>query len=108
MLWIGAADGSRARYLGEGKRPRISPDGRWVAFVRDEHVYVVASTGGRAWLVTRDAQPIRWSPTSRLFATVVPGRALYVTDVQTRRRVTIDRNATFGGASFSPSGQDIV
>jgi hypothetical protein len=38
----------------------------------------------------------------------VYGEALYVTDVETRRRVTIDHNATFGGASFSPSGKDIV
>ena len=108
MLWIGAADGSRPRPLGEGRRPRLSPDGRWVAFGRDDHAYVVASTGGRSRLVARNADPIRWSPNSRLLATAAYGRALYVTDVETRRRVTIDRDSTIHGVSFSPSGREVV
>lgn len=33
---------------------------------------------------------------------------LYVTDVHTRSRVTIDRGTAIYGASFSPSGRDIV
>jgi hypothetical protein len=107
-LWIGAADGSHPRIIGTGKLPQISPDGRWVAFTRDDNAYVVSSAGGQERLVARDGLFVRWSPTSRLVATIVPGRALYVTDMQTRRRVTIDRNATIGGVSFSPSGEEMV
>lgn len=107
-LWIGGIDGSRPRVLGEGLGPRLSPDGRWVAFRRRTNVYVVASTGGRPWLVARDALPRRWSPSSRHLAVVEHGRALYVVDVETRGRVLIDRGGTIGGASFSPSANEIV
>ena len=82
MLWIGAADGSRPRPLVAGRFPRISPDGRWVAFSREENAYVVSSAGGHPWLVARNAQPVRWSSASRYLATVDQGRALYVTDME--------------------------
>jgi Tol biopolymer transport system component len=107
-LLIGAADGSRLRPLGIGSRPRLSPDGRWVAFVRDDHTYVVASTNGRPSRVARNAVPIRWSPSSRYLVTAAQGRALGVFDVRTRRVATVDRDATFHGASFSPSSEEIV
>lgn len=107
-LVIGNVDGSPKGILPEGRNPRISPDGRWVAYSHDEHSYVVSSKGGRPWLVARNARPARWSRTSRYLATVDQGRALYVTDVTTRRRVTIDRDATILGVSISPSGKEIV
>jgi Tol biopolymer transport system component len=108
MLFIGAADGSRLRPLGIGSRPRLSPDGRWVAFVRDDHAYVMASTNGRPSLVARNATPVNWSPSSRYLVTAAQGRAIGVYDVRTRRVVTIDRAATFHGASFSPSSEELV
>lgn len=109
-LWIGNVDGSPRRVLGEGRDPKISPDGRWIAYSdsQAEHTYLVSSTGGRPWLVARNARPGRWSSTSRYLTTVDQGRALYVTDVETRRRVTIDRGANILGANFSPSGEHIV
>jgi Tol biopolymer transport system component len=107
-LLIGSVDGSPRGVLPEGRNPRISPDGRWVAYSDDEHTYVVSSKGGRPWLVVLNARPARWSPTSRYLASVNQGGALYVTDVMTRRRVTIDRNATILGVSISPSGEEIV
>jgi hypothetical protein len=80
-LLIGNVDGSPRRFLGQGRDPQISPDGRWIAYSdsRAEHTYLVPSTGGRPWLVARNAWPVRWSPTSRYLATVDQGRALYVT-----------------------------
>jgi Tol biopolymer transport system component len=51
---------------------------------------------------------VRWSQTSRYLASVDQGKALYVTDVQTRRRVTIDRDTDILGASIAPSGKEIV
>jgi len=107
-LWIGRVDGSRPRLLGQGRDPRISPDGRWIAYSHDEHTYLVSSAGGRPWLVARNARPVRWSRTSRYMVSVDQGRALYVTDVKTRRRATIDRDATILGASISPSGKELV
>jgi Tol biopolymer transport system component len=107
-LVIGNVNGSPARILHEGRAPQISPDGRWVAYSHDEHAYVLSSTGGRPWLAARNAQPARWSETSRYLATVDQGKTLHVTDVMTRRRTTIDRGATILGVSFSPSGTEIV
>jgi Tol biopolymer transport system component len=109
-LWIGSVDGSPRRVLGQGRDPQISPDGRWIAYSdsRAERTYLVSRAGGRPWLAARNARPVRWSQTSRYLATVDQGRALYVTDVETRRRVTIDRGATILGVSISPSAGDIV
>jgi len=109
-LWIGDVDGSPRRLLGEGRDPKISPDGRWIAFSdsQAQHTYVIPSAGGRPRLVARNARPGRWSPTSRYLTAVDQGRALYVTDIATRRRVTIDRGANILGVSFSPTGKDIV
>ena len=107
---IGDVDGSPRRLLGPGRDPQISPDGRWIAYRDSEaaHTYVVSSAGGLPWLVARRARPFGWASTSRQLLTVDGGNALSVTDVDTRRRVTIDRGATILGASFSPSGTDIV
>jgi Tol biopolymer transport system component len=107
---MGNVDGSRPRFLAQGRDPRISPDGRWIAYSDSnaQRTYLVSSTGGRPWLVARNAQPVRWSRTSRFLTTVDRGRALYVTDVTTRRRTTIDRDATILGVSISPSGKEIV
>lgn len=108
-LWIGGSDGSHPRLLGQGQAPRLSPDGRWIAFSRGLDIYVVPRTGERPWLVARNTASARWSPSSRYLA-VFPeqNRVLYVIDIETRGRVTIDRGATICGASFSPSGDEIV
>jgi hypothetical protein len=74
-LWIGRVDGSRPRLLEQGRDPRISPDGRWIAYSHEEHTYIVSSAGGSSWLVARNAQSVRWSRTSRYLATVAQGRA---------------------------------
>lgn len=109
-LLIGRVEGSRPRFLAHGRDPKISPDGRWIAYTDSQakHTYVVSSSGGPPWLVAREGQPARWSETSRYLATVDQGKALYVTDVRTRRRVTIDRGTTILGVSMSPSGKEIV
>lgn len=107
-LVVGNINGSPTRILHEGRDPEISPDGRWVAYSHGEHAYLLPSSGGRPWLVARNARPARWSDTSRYLATAEQGKALYVTDVKTRRRTTIDRGATILGVSFSPSGTEIM
>jgi hypothetical protein len=108
-LWTAAPDASRPRPLGEGRGPRLSPDGRWIAFEREASVHVVSSAGGRSVLVVPKTRLVRWSPTSRYLAIVGDAvRGLWVVDVRTRRRITIDDDASIYGASFSPSGTEIV
>jgi dipeptidyl aminopeptidase/acylaminoacyl peptidase len=51
--------------------PRISPDGRWVVFVRDRQLHVIAADGGEARRVTDlpggAGKPV-WAPDSRRVA----------------------------------------
>lgn len=107
IILLAGADGSRPRLLTDGRGPRISPNGKWVAFARGSDVFVVSTGNGRPWLVARSASLGRWAANSRYIATVASG-VLYVTDVHTRSRVTIDRGTAIYGSSFSPSGRDIV
>lgn len=109
-IWTAELDGSDRRRLAAGNVPDISPDGRWIAFVDNEYqLRVVAHKGGTPRLLVRDADPwtFRWAPDSRRLAVVVGG-ALVVVDIETGRRMTIDRARHFLGLSFSPSGKQIA
>jgi Tol biopolymer transport system component len=120
-IWSAADDGSgQKRLAAGGLGPRISPDGRTVAYQS------VAGAGGRPQLVTMPAAGGRrsvlldpqwgadtqaWSPDSRTIAAVT-GR-----EVGTKRLVLVDvasgvvrtvATGQFYGVSFSPSGGALV
>jgi Tol biopolymer transport system component len=121
-VWIAADDGSGARRLASGSAPRISPDGRTVAFmvVGDARAYrpdlMVVPVDGSApprllakgW---RDSFSFAWSPDSRTIATIVGpelgARRLALIDVATATQRTVARGA-FAGLSFSPAGDQLV
>lgn len=55
------------RVLGEGWGPAVSPDGRTVAFIRDDAIYTVALDSGagapaRLFIGRGKARELRWSP----------------------------------------------
>ncbi|MDA2937501.1 serine/threonine-protein kinase [Acidobacteria bacterium AH-259-A15] len=67
-IYVMSALGGDARLIAkEGRRPRFSPDGKWIAYwVGSEHlprggVYVVASTGGPPRELQQGRSPV-WSP----------------------------------------------
>jgi len=110
-IWTADLDGSNRRRLVAGNLPDISPDGPWIAF-RDNNsrLRVVASGGGTPRLL--DRRPVgwgafAWAPDSRRLGVEI-GRSLIVVDIQTGRRVTIDRAKWFLGFSFSPSVREIA
>ncbi|UJP38750.1 S9 family peptidase [Cellulomonas palmilytica] len=92
-LWLVPLDGSPARPLTRGhadSAPDVSPDGRWVVFVRSgggakPQLYVVEASGGEPFRVTDQplgaGQP-RFSPDGRRIAYVarVPEDGRYVAD----------------------------
>jgi Tol biopolymer transport system component len=68
-IYVIPAAGGDARLLAAGgRRPRYSPDGRWIAFRRDDAIYVAASPGGAARPFHPELSAPRapsWSPDSR-------------------------------------------
>jgi hypothetical protein len=120
-VWIARADGSRRRRLAEGRRPALSPDGRWVAFhggresrfeggfYRD--LLLIAASGGRPRLLARATEDPVWSPDAKRVAAAqrLSGqrRALLSIDLGRGSGVTLARGAIYGW-SFSPSGEEIA
>jgi hypothetical protein len=113
---IAGIDGSNVHRLTSGFEPRISPDGRWVAFFRcvgcrqDSDVgrfdlYLIPSEGGKPGLLVKDARTAEWSPNSKTILTE-HAAALTAVTVEGKRR-TLARWRYFG-ADFSPDGQTIV
>lgn len=59
------APGAPARMLGPGSHsPRVSPDGRWVAFIKGNEIKVYDLTGGAITRIAEGSQPA-WMPDSR-------------------------------------------
>jgi dipeptidyl aminopeptidase/acylaminoacyl peptidase len=90
--------------------PRISPDGRWVVFLRDRQLHVIATDGGEARKVTSlpggAGTPV-WAPDSRRVAFVarVPEDGRYGIDgapaaeAEAPRRIT-ELNYRIDGVGF--------
>ncbi len=91
-LWIVPTDGSAPRQLTRGhsdSEPDVSPDGRWVVFVRGgsgkPQLHLVEAAGGEPFAITAEplgaGQP-RFSPDGRRIAFVarVPQEGRYVPD----------------------------
>lgn len=113
-IWMAGVDGSHSRLLTRGFAPRISPDGRWVAFERSDvpGLYLVGTSAGASpRLLARGAEGIVWSPDARHLAASI-GAKLVVIDIDTGALVTIDRAPRrlpfFLGFGFSPSGGEVV
>lgn len=119
-VWTADLDGGGACRLVRGIAPSVSPDGRWVAFlrcgVRDPYcnfydLYVIGSGGGTARLLAREAYAPVWSSDSdRIVAygeISIVTEALVNIDVESGRRVEIARGSLHGW-SFAPSGDEVV
>lgn len=119
-IWIADADGSEPRLLvRDGTRPRISPDGKWVAFFETcgdeshECLYVSPTSRGERRLLASGFWAFAWSPSSgRLLAerTEEDGlsETLVTIDVASGRETTVAKGPLFRGWSFSPDGEEVV
>jgi Tol biopolymer transport system component len=112
-------DGRDTVVITDGQSPALSPDGRWIAFLRyvpsrrASDVAIVPATGGRPLPVAIPGRVyvyrLAWSPdSSRLVA--VTGRGLLVVDRRDRRVHSLPTPAPpgFSRPSFSPDGSRVA
>jgi hypothetical protein len=66
-LFVHPLRGKRRR-LGLGKRPKWSPNGRWIAYTGEDGAYVVRPTGAQRHRVAQAAYGYAWSPNAKELA----------------------------------------
>ncbi|HEU0303404.1 MAG TPA: hypothetical protein VFR32_02370 [Gaiellaceae bacterium] len=86
--------------------PRWSPDGRWIAFVREGAVVVLRADGSSQQRVLEDATVASWSPDGRylLVSGSLRARSLWLFDPHTNRRTLVTRGFGRAGWYFEPAG----
>jgi hypothetical protein len=111
-IHVAADDGSRARRIGRGRDPVISPDGRWVAWVAagtpEQVMLRRADRRSKPRRLARSAQvgELRFSPDSTQLGMALRNR-LSVHHMPTRSSFT-PANGIIRGFSFSPDSTSVV
>lgn len=111
-VWVAADDGSKAKRIGLGHSPKVSPDGRWVAWIEDGTIDQImlrlADRSRKARVVARTIAPgeLHFSPDSKLLG-LVAGRRLFVYDIRAREEVKA-ASGVIRGFSFSPDSTAVV
>ena len=112
-VWVARDDGTQARRIGPGHSPKISPDGRWVAWVKDgspdQVMMRLADRSRKARVVARSSAiaDLQFSPDSKLLGLVV-GRQLFVYDIRERDEVKAGVREHPRGFSFSPDSASVA
>ena len=111
-VWVARDDGSQPRRIGPGHSPTVSPDGRWVAWIKagspDQVMMRLADRSRKARVVTRSAfvGDLEFSPDSKSLA-FVRGRRLFAYDIRERKALKV-ASGNIRGFSFSPDSGAIV
>jgi hypothetical protein len=111
-VWLANVDGSHGRRIGPGSAAALSPDGRTVAVLRKNGIYVVSAHGSQAHRLTPERlRPLEWSPDgTTLFASrAAPLSVLELDAVDgASGKVRIVASGSLYGFSFSPDGSKLV
>ena len=111
-VWVARDDGSGARPMGRGHSPQVSPDGRWVAWIREgaanRLMLRLADRSRKARVVARSSfvADVRFSPDSKSLG-FVRSRRLFVYDIRERTAVKA-ATGVIRGYSFSPDSAAVV
>lgn len=119
-VYVANDNGSSARKIGSGSNPRVSPDGKTVAFYRfgkgnqpPELVVTPASGGPVRKLASgwRDPFVFAWSPDSATIAVLlgpeIGKQRLTLIDVASGTQQTV-ASGFFNGVSFAPGGAQLA
>jgi hypothetical protein len=111
-VWVAGDDGSQARRIGPGHSPKVSPDGRWVAWIKpgspDQVMMRLADRSRKARVVGRSSfvGDMQFAPDSKSLALVL-SRRLFVYDIRERTEVKA-ASGSIRGFSFSPDSGAIA
>lgn len=111
-VWVAQDDGAQPRRIGRGHSPRISDDGRWVAWIQpgspDQLMMRLADRSRKARVVARSAfiGEFKFSPDSKSVGMVL-GRRLFVYDIREREEVRV-ASGSIRGFSFSPDSRSVA
>jgi hypothetical protein len=111
-VWVARDDGSQARKVGLGHSPRISDDGRWIAWIKpgdpDQLMMRLADLSRKARVVARSSfvGEFRFSPDSKALGLVL-SRRLFVYDIREREEARV-ASGVIRGFSFSPDSASVV
>jgi hypothetical protein len=111
-VWVANDDGTKPRKVGLGHSPRISDDGRWIAWIQpgtpDRLMMRLADRSRKARIVARSSfiGEFRFSPDSKSLGLVL-SRRLFVYDIRERDEVRV-ASGVIRGFSFSPDSASVV
>ena len=111
-VWVAQDDGSQARKVGLGHSPRISDDGRWIAWIKpgtpDQLMLRLADRSRKARVVDRSSfvGEFHFSPDSKSLGLVL-SRRLFVYDIREREQARV-ASGVIRGFSFSPDSGSVV
>lgn len=111
-VWVADDDGAQPHRIGRGHSPRISDDGRWVAWIQpgapDQLMMRLADRSRKARIVARSAfiGEFHFSPDSKSIGMVL-NRRLFVYDIREREEVRV-ASGSIRGFSFSPDSKSVA
>jgi hypothetical protein len=112
QVWVAGNDGSEAHRIGRGHTPKVSPDGRWVAWIKpgtpNQLMMRLADRTRKARIVARSSfiGEYDFSPDSKSVGMVL-SRRLFVYDIREREEVRV-ASGVIRGFSFSPDSASVV
>jgi hypothetical protein len=111
-VWVANDDGTKPRKVGLGHSPRISHDGRWIAWIQpgtpDQLMMRLADRSRKARVVARSSfvGEFHFSPDSKSLGMVL-SRRLFLYDIRKRDEQRV-ASGVIRGFSFSPDSASIV
>ena len=111
-VWVANDDGSKPHKVGLGHSPKISDDGRWIAWIQpgptNQLMMRLADRSRKARIVARssDIGEFRFSPDSKSLGLVL-SRRLFAYDIREREEVRV-ASGVIRGFSFSPDSGSVV
>ena len=111
-VWVAQDDGTQPRKVGLGHSPKISADGRWIAWIQpgapDRLMMRLADRSRKARIVARSSfiGEFHFSPDSKTLGLVL-SRRLFVYDIREREEARV-ASGVIRGFSFSPDSASVV